>query len=149
MSWKIFAFLLFLVVVTFIVFISYHNSLDTTIEISDSDNIYIDILEMTPSQTFRLTLKNTEPEIKALSFLLFLVFVVAMMSARFEIVSNITKETVNKTLALILEKRTERIALIAEKQRLKSKHTIDGKSPIETVIDQLEKSIAAKNSPKP
>lgn len=151
MSWKVLAFLLFMIFVAILIFVSYHNSLESKleIEVSDLDNNQDDLLEMTPGEAYRITIHNALPEIKALSFLLLIVFIVAILGARFEIASDFTRDILNKSFESMVSRRGEKLAALEEKRRIQESLRVSDKSALDNVIAELERSIKEKNARNP
>ncbi|MEK7072010.1 MAG: hypothetical protein AAB969_00410 [Patescibacteria group bacterium] len=151
MSWKVFAALLFLALTALLIAISYHNSLKAKMDLANVSqaNNQADLWEMTPQETYRLTIHNALPEIKALSFLVLIVFVIAIFGARFEVVSDITRDILERSFASMMASRPQKLAALAEQKRLKESLTIPSRAGVENVIAELERSIREQQSRNP
>ncbi|MDO8669371.1 MAG: hypothetical protein Q7K65_03705 [Candidatus Buchananbacteria bacterium] len=151
MSFKTLAGLFFLILVFFILAVSYYNSSSAKTDLAtiSSNNGQPDLLDMTPLETYRLTVKNTMPEIKILGCLLLLVAIVAVLAARFEMFSPFTRNILNQSLKSMVSNRSEKLSVLREKQRIEDSWKMTDKKAIENVIEELEKSIKARNGRNP
>lgn len=147
MSWKFFAALLFLALVALLIAVSYHNSLEEKMDLAgvNKTSDQEDLLAMTPSETYRLTIRTALPEIKALSFLVLIIFVIAVLGARFEVVSDITRDILERSFNSMIAGRPQKLAALAEKNRLQESLRIPNRTGVENVIAELERSIREQN----
>jgi len=151
MSFEMLVLAIFLIATALLIFASYHVSLEAKTDVIEmnKDDSQDDLLDLSPRETYQLTIKRAMPEIKALSGLLALLFVAAFFGARFEIVSNTTRDIWNKVFESMVKNCPAKLAAIERKKRLEGELIAPDKKAMETVIDQLERSIRARKSQNP
>jgi TRAP-type C4-dicarboxylate transport system permease small subunit len=133
--------IIFLVSISVLIWVSYNMSHQTnqefvTVATADSQD---DLTELDPMQIFRLTIKNTMPEIKLLSVLLFVIFVVVIFSAKREMVSDVTRMILEKSFASMMERRSDKLAEFERQKDILRNLGVDGRNSPRTTFEELER----------
>jgi hypothetical protein len=140
--------LLFIISTASFIFLIYHSSHEAEeeiIKLTSGDVVYDEFLDMNPGEIYALTIKNTLPEIKMLSALLFFLLILAFSVARFEIASGMTKEACNRLMQSMVLNRDEKLEAIRVKERNKKSMQVSNHETLQGVIDKLEESIKNRN----
>lgn len=135
--------LIFIAGVIILIFWSCSSSRETDkdIKVAAPIDSQGDLLEMTPAQTFHMTMKNAMPEIKFLIGLLFLLFVAAFIGLKRESFSEISNDTLNRSFAAMISRRPEKLAALEERKRIQSYMTVDDKETLRRFAAEYEKKV--------
>lgn len=143
MSGKMIFWLLLIAVAVPLIVMSVHSAKETEQAVMadvSSDN-QDELFETTPLETFRLTVKDTMPEIKMLSCLLGVIFLVAVFSARVQVASVFLQDVMNRSFESMRSRRGEKLAAFEKQKRLQEEIRVRDTDALDLLLAQMEQRV--------